>query len=139
MVELLREDVAVLTLRPAVQVRQDLRKTEETHRDDREAQRRRSSSGKPKLKRAMPEFTSVPDDAQQQPEEDHRDCLQHRAMRKHRGSDQPHHHQREVFGRTELERDFGERGPNCAIRMVPTLPAMNDAIAAMASAGPARP
>jgi hypothetical protein len=67
------------------------------------------SSGMPKLKRDTPEFTSVPTKAEQQAEHDHPDRLQQRTRREHDGADQAQHHQREVFGRTELEGEFGQR------------------------------
>ena len=38
-----------------------------------------------------------------------RDRLDHRAARQHHGGDQAAHHQREIFRRTELQRDRRER------------------------------
>ena len=67
------------------------------------------SSGTPKAKRATPELTSVPTMPEQQAEHDHRDRLEQRAVRQHDGADQAQHHQREVFGRAELERELGQR------------------------------
>ena len=49
------------------------------------------------------------DDAQQQSSDDHRDRLDERAARQHDGADEAEHHEREVFGGTELERELGQR------------------------------
>ena len=57
----------------------------------------------------------------------------------HDGGDQSEHHQREIFGRAELERDLGEGRRERASSKVPTVPAKNDPMAAVASATPARP
>ena len=52
------------------------------------------------------------DDAEQQPEDDHRNRLDQRAVREHDGTDQAQHHQREIFGRAELQRELGQRDRN---------------------------
>ncbi len=67
------------------------------------------SSGMPKVKRSTPELTSVPMRPRSRPEHHHGDGLDERAVREHRGRDQAEDHQREVFGRAELQRHFGER------------------------------
>ncbi len=47
------------------------------------------------------------DQAQQQAEHDHADRFQQRTMRQHHRGDQTQHHQREIFGRAEAQRQFG--------------------------------
>ena len=49
------------------------------------------------------------DQAEQQPEHDHGDRLDHRAMRQHHRRDQAEHHQREIFRRAERLSDAGKR------------------------------
>ncbi|MPM27398.1 hypothetical protein SDC9_73909 [bioreactor metagenome] len=46
---------------------------------------------------------------QQQAQHDHAHGLEQRARSQHHGTDQAQHHQREVFGRAELEGHFGQR------------------------------
>ncbi|MNI26530.1 hypothetical protein D3C73_802320 [compost metagenome] len=50
------------------------------------------------------------DHAQQQTQDDHRDCLGQRARSQHHGADQAQAHQREVLGGAELERHLSQRG-----------------------------
>ena len=68
-----------------------------------------ASSGQPKAKRMTPELTSVPTRPEQDAEAHHGDRLEQRAARQHHRGDQPEHHQREIIGRAELERELGER------------------------------
>ena len=49
------------------------------------------------------------DGRQQHADQDHRDRLEHRAARQHDGEHQAEHHQREIFGRAEQQRDAGQR------------------------------
>ena len=63
----------------------------------------------PKVKRMTPELTSVPTRPSRRPKHHHGDGLAQRAARQHDRADQAEHHQREVVGRAELERDLGER------------------------------
>ena len=58
------------------------------------------------------------DDPEQQAEHDHADRVQQRAAGQHDRRDQAQHHQREVFGRPELQRDFRSGGAASAIRKV---------------------
>ena len=98
------------------------------------------SSGMPKSKRATPELTSVPTMPEQQAEDDHRDRLQQRSVREHDGADQAEHHQREVFGGPELQRERGQRQRERRRRsIVAHVPAKNEPSAAIASAAPAWP
>ena len=98
------------------------------------------SSGMPKVKRAHAGIDVGADQAEQQAQDDHGDRLQHRAVRQHHGRDQAEHHQREIFGRAELERDLRQRRRATASNDGARLqPAKNEPSAAMASAGPARP
>ena len=91
------------------------------------------SSGTPKSKRATPELTSVPT-MPQQAQDDHGDGLGQRARGQHHGAHQAQAHQREVFGGTELEGDFGQRGAKAA-SSVATQPAKNEPRAAIARGG----
>ena len=68
-----------------------------------------ASSGMPKVKRGAPELTSVPTRPSSRPNDDHGERMQQRAVRQHDRGDKPEHHQREILGRAELQRDFGER------------------------------
>jgi hypothetical protein len=67
------------------------------------------SSGMSKLKRATPEFTSVPTRPSSRPSTIMPNRLEQRARGQHHGADQAQHHQREVLGRAELEGHFGQR------------------------------
>jgi acyl-CoA reductase-like NAD-dependent aldehyde dehydrogenase len=49
------------------------------------------------------------DQAEQEAEHDHAECLQQRAVRDHDGRHQAEHHQREVLGGAELQRQAGQR------------------------------
>jgi hypothetical protein len=71
------------------------------------------------------------DQAEQQAEHDHADRLDQRAGGQHDRADQAEHHQREVLGRPELERQFDQRRASAAISSVPTVPAKNEPMAAM--------
>jgi hypothetical protein len=80
------------------------------------------------------------DDAEQQPHRHHGERLHHVALRQHRGSDQPHQHQREIFRRAEFQRELGER--RAGDRDQHGAEGAGDERAdrrRMASAGPARP
>ena len=80
------------------------------------------------------------DETEQQPQHDHRHRLEDRAMRQRHRADKPEHHQREIFGSAEFERDPRQRRRKQRDRItVETVPAKNEPIAAVASAGPARP
>ena len=50
------------------------------------------------------------DQAQENAEAHHGDGLEQRSAGEHHRGDEPEHHQREIIGRTELERQLGERG-----------------------------
>ena len=49
------------------------------------------------------------DEAEQEPDHDHGDRLDHRAVRQHHRGDEPEHHQREIVRRVELLGERGER------------------------------
>ena len=49
------------------------------------------------------------DHREEQAEHDHGDRLEHRAFRQHDREDQAEHHEREVFGRPEQQREAGQR------------------------------
>ena len=51
----------------------------------------------------------MPIEPQQQAQHDHRDRLDERAVREHHRGDEAQHHQREVVGGAELQRELGER------------------------------
>ena len=67
------------------------------------------SSGMLKEKRAMPELTSVPTMPSSRPRIVMQHGLEHRAARQRHGRDQAEHHQREILGGVELEREVGQR------------------------------
>ena len=67
------------------------------------------SSGMPNEKRCRPELTSVPTRPSSRPRTIMPIALTSEPLREHDGGDQAEHHQREVLGRAELERDLGER------------------------------
>ena len=98
------------------------------------------SSAMPKVMRDCAGLDVGADHRQQQAEHDHRDRLQHRALGEHHGEDQAEHHQREIFGRARTaSASLVSGAPSAAISTVATQPAKNEPIAAIASAGPARP
>ena len=67
------------------------------------------SSGVLKEKRATPELTSVPTMPSSRPRTVMRTALSSRAARHRHGGDEAEHHQREIFGGVELERQICER------------------------------
>ena len=98
-----------------------------------------ASAGIPKVKRMLAGIDVGADQAEQQAEHHHGDRLAQRAARQHHRADQAEHHQREVVGGPNFSAISASGGENSATTSVATLPAMNEAIAAMPSAGPARP
>ena len=68
-----------------------------------------ASSGTSKVMRPAPVSRSEPTMRQQQAGQDHRQRLEHRALGQHDGEDQAQHHQREIFGRPEQQREAGQR------------------------------
>ena len=94
----------------------------------------------PKVKRGAPELTSVPTRPSSRPSTIIAIAFSSEPCASTTAADQAEHHQREVFGRAELERERGERQARAAaMTSVATVPAKNEPSAAMASAGPARP
>ncbi len=79
------------------------------------------------------------DKAEDQPDDHHADAFRTEPMRDHHRADKPEHHQREILGRTEPRRNGRQRRRQQAQISVATVPATNEAMAAIASAGPARP
>ena len=91
-----------------LQVAQDFAEAEHAHADDDEAD-------------AVGQFRNAPghalgaglevraDHRQQQTRQDHGQRLEHRALGEHDREDQAEHHQREVFGRAEQQRERGQR------------------------------
>ena len=79
------------------------------------------------------------DEAEQDADERHRHTLQHGPMRKRDGQHEAECREREIFGRAErdanrLKGGDKTRGPSVAMQ-----PAMNEPMAEMARAAPARP
>ena len=68
-----------------------------------------ASAGMPKVKRMRAGIDVGADQPEQQAEHHHGDRLAQRAARQHHRADQAEHHQREIIGRAELQRDLGER------------------------------
>ena len=73
------------------------------------------------------------------PDQHHRHRLLRRTVRQHHRTCEAEHHQAEIFGGVELEREPAHRRAGGGDHDSRDVPAMNDAIAAIASAGPARP
>ena len=65
--------------------------------------------GHPEIETAHAGIDVGAGEAEQKPEHHHGDRLDQRAVRQHHRGDQAAHHQREIFGRAELQRDGGER------------------------------
>ena len=82
-------------------------KTPDRDHDEADAVRRARRSRS--VKRAMPEFTSVPTMPSSRPSTTIASDFDHVAVGEHGGRDKAHQHQREVLGRAELQRHLRER------------------------------
>ena len=91
-----------------LEVADDLAQSEHAHRDDDEidsvCQFRKVEA---ETRDARADVGS--DQSEQQPEHDHAERVEQRAVREHDRGDEAQHHQREVVGRAELQGDFGKR------------------------------
>jgi hypothetical protein len=105
-VHVLGEDLAVLGR--AAQVGGDLGEAEDAHRDRDEVDAVGQLGNVEAVTRHAGDDVGV-DLTEQQAEDDHAQRLDQRARRQHHGADQAQHHQAEVFGRAELERQLGQR------------------------------
>ena len=133
----LREDAALFAF--CERLCDDLGEAEDAERDRHEADAV-GKLGDAEREALLARVDVGADQAEEQPDEDHRDGLHDAALRQHDRRDQAKHHQREVFRRSETLRDAVEGQPeHTAIRTVAKVPAMNEPMAAMASAAPARP
>ena len=97
-----------LALALALEVGRDLRHREEPHGDHREA----DAVGEfddPEPVAHHPGIDVGADEAEQQPEDHHREPFHRIALREHAGGHEPHHHQRKVLGGAEAKRPFPER------------------------------
>ena len=72
----------------------------------------------PKVMRGAPELTSMPTRPSSSAEQHHRQRLGGRAMRQHHRADQAEHHQTEIFGRVEFQRERRQRHAKQAITIV---------------------
>ena len=68
-----------------------------------------ASSGMPRVMRGVPVLTSMPTRPSSSPTNHHRHRLFGRAMRQHHGAGQPEHHQAEILGGVELQRERAQR------------------------------
>ena len=101
-------DHDLLVLRTLFEIVDDLGDSKHAHGEGGETDafgKRRDLKGEPLLSR----IDVGADQPEQQAEHHHRNGLAKRSARQHHGADQPEHHQREVIGRSELQRHFRER------------------------------
>ena len=97
------------------------------------------SSGSPKEKRAIPEFTSVPTMPTSNPRTTMASAFTMSPLERHAAATKAISIREKYSGAPNLSAISAIGGPNSAISSVPTQPATNEATAAIASAGPARP
>ena len=126
--------------RGRLEIAHDLGEAEHAHRDRRRSRCRRRVPGCRTSCATAPVSMSVPTSESSRPNRIIAIALSTEPLREHDREDEAEHHQREVFRRAELQRDA-----RSAARRAPrpgwsrTQPAKNEPIAAIASAGPARP
>ena len=98
-----------------------------------------ASPDAPKVKRDMPELTSVPTMPTSRPSTIIAIVLSSEPCASTAAAISAMHISEKYSGAPNLSAISARGGPSSAIRIVPTVPAKNEPIAAMASAGPARP
>ncbi len=124
--------IAALRVALVLEIGDDLAEAEHAHGDDDEA----DAVGELRQAERVARDAGVDvgaDQPEQEPDHDHGAGVQERAAGQHDRGDETEHHQREVFGRAELQRHIAPSGgANNAISSVATVPAMNEPIAAVA-------